>query len=110
MTNTIEASTAEELFEGLHYDHGTPARDGATVDGWRLVASSETDQGRWHERYFLVITDETGDLWGLRYGIGLTENQENDMPWEGVPADKALPLTRLYAHEVTRTEYRTRPA
>lgn len=102
----IDPDHAAELYESL--DGPTEAPDEPiTVGPWTLVDIGEADQGRWHERYHLVLRDEDGQHWGLRYGIGLTENQEDDLPWED--ADRPLPLVRLYPREVTRTEWRRVP-
>lgn len=106
---TIATDDAEELYEAINGDDGQLLGDeGATAGPWTVLGSSQTDQGRWHDRYWLVLADQAGDTWGLRYGIGLTENQEDDLPWED--HDGPLQLTRLYPHEVTRVEYRTTPA
>jgi hypothetical protein len=104
----IDPADAEELYwEQENYGHDAPANKGDHTAGpWTLVGSSETVGGRWHARYWLVVADANDDTWGLRYGIGLTENQEHDLPWDG--KDGPLPLVRLYPHEVTRVEYHTK--
>ena len=110
MTDTnakIEASDAQELYEALYGDHGYLGVKAVTAGPWTLVGSSPTDDGRWHYRYYLVVQDEEGSTWGLRYGIGLTEDQEDDLPWED--AVGSLDLTRLYPYVVTRVEYRRSP-
>jgi len=107
---TIRAAAAEEL-----YCDGEGA-DGDTIDGWTLVGDAQEHderQSRWHQRYWLVVRDHEGATWGLSYGLGLTEYQENDFPWDSYSAsatpDTELPLTRLYPHTITRVEYRTKP-
>lgn len=107
---TIHAAAAEEL-----YADGE-GEDGDTVDGWTLVGGAQDHkerQSRWHQRYWLIVRDHEDACWGLSYGLGLTEMQEDDFPWDpgyGTPdPDKALPLTRLYPHTITRVAYRTRP-
>ncbi len=59
--------------------------------------------GRWHERYWMVLRDADGVLWGVEYGVGLTENQEDDHPWDrgGGP----IPLVRLDRRERIVVEY-----
>lgn len=107
---TITAAQAEELYSDGEGQHGD------TVDDWTLVGESHdhpTRQSRWHQRYWLIVRDADGATWGLGFGIGLTEYQENDFPWEGwagKPGTRELELTRLYPHTITRVEYRTRPA
>lgn len=107
---TIEPEHAEALYDALSDNgHEEPIGHGLVVGPWILIGSSATEDGRWHQRFYLIVGDEAGDTWGLRYGIGLTEEQEDDLPWEdacGCP----LPLVRLYAQEVTRIEWRERPA
>lgn len=100
--NTISASDAAELYEA-----------GGTAGPWTIVGATDSHysrQSRWHNRYWLVVRDGNGNDWGIEYGIGLTENQEHDLPWDDVPDDRQLPLVRLYPQEVTTVEYRTRPA
>lgn len=95
---TIRPEETAELYE---------LADGETRYGWTRVGTDDkhySRQSRWHNRYWLVLRDDTGDTWGLEYGIGLTEDQENDLPWEG--RSKPVPLHRLYPHTVTRVEYR----
>lgn len=95
---TITAATAEHLCDCV--------RDGGVCDGWtRIDGGAPNRTTRWHERYWLVLRDRAGDLWGLDYGVGLTEYQEDDLPWEGAADDKPLPLVRLTAREVTTTVY-----
>lgn len=108
---TIRAAAAEEL-----YADGE-GEDGDTVDGWTLVGAAQDHkerQSRWHQRYWLVVRDHEDACWGVSYGLGLTEMQENDLPWEGFydhrpGPDAQLPLTRLYPHAITQVRYRTKP-
>ncbi|MFI1195496.1 hypothetical protein ACH4T9_19875 [Micromonospora sp. NPDC020750] len=96
---TIEPDHAEQL----HEDGGA----GATAGPWTWAGTQHVRQSRWHDIYWLVVRNEAGEHWGLSYRVGLTENQEHELPWEG--ADGPLTLTRLHAHEVVRVEYRTTP-
>lgn len=107
----IRAAAAEELYcdgEG---------QDGDTADGWTLVGAAQEHKqrhSRWHQRYWLIVRDHEGNCWGVGYGLGLTECQENDLPWEGpydhrTNADAMLPLTRLYPHTITQVKYSTKP-
>jgi hypothetical protein len=104
---SIKAVEAAELYadgEGV---------DGDTAGGWTLVGQAqehEERQARWHQRYWLIVRDDASDTWGLSYGLGLTEYQEHDLPWEHVPAYRELALTRLYPHVRMTTSYRTKPA
>lgn len=111
---SMSAANAADLYaDGL-------GNDGNEAGDWTLVGNVEardnySRQSRWHDRYWLVVRNATGETFGLEYGIGLTENQEDDLPWErgyggAAAVDKVLPLTRLYPHTVTRVEYRTSPA
>lgn len=79
-----------------------------TAGSWSLVVDVEdaphNRTSRWHERYWLVVRNADGELFGIEYGRGLTETQEDDLPWErdGNP----LNLVPLVAEEVTTTRYR----
>jgi hypothetical protein len=107
---TIDPQHAQELYWQLHDGNGELS-DGSITEGpWTLIGSSLDDVGRWHTRYWLIVRDEAGDTWGLVYGIGLTEHQEDDLPWERRSRSGPLELTRLYPREVTRVEYGTKPA
>jgi hypothetical protein len=105
---TIKAADAAELYSDME------GRPGDTSGPWTLVINTEdaphSRTSRWHEKYWLVVHNAEGDAYGLEYGIGLTENQEDYFPWEGVSDDLELPLTRLYAHTVTTVVYRREPA
>lgn len=103
---TITAAQAAEL-------HGEgEGRPGDTAGPWTLVSDVEdaphSRTSRWHEKYWLVVRNADGDTYGLEYGVGLTENQEDDLPWDRAADDKQMPLRRLYAHTVTTTEYSTK--
>lgn len=102
MTKTIDPDAAAELFE-LEDD------DSRGYGGFFRVASQHVRTARWEEIYYLVLSEaETGDVYGLEYRQGLTESQETEYPWE--ESEAPLSLVRLYPHEVTTVEYRTRPA
>jgi hypothetical protein len=104
VSKTISPDHAAALYE---------AEDGEFIDTWARIGNEEDDPksrtSRWHERYWLLLRDEDGATWGLEYGVGLTEDQENDYPWEQYGTERPLPLTRLYAHEVTTIEWSTKP-
>lgn len=106
MSARISASEAEELYadgEGEHND---------VVGGWTLVGAAldhQHRQSRWHQRYWLMVRNARGEIYGLDFGMGLTEYQEHDLPWRDRPADHGLSATRLYPHTITRVEYRTTP-
>lgn len=110
---TISAEHATDLYELLDGDNGIidddPVQDDTTtMHEWVVLGSAPSRTSRWHERYWLVLRNIDDEVWGIEYGIGLTENQEDDLPWEDGPDE--LKLTRLYPHVVTTTEYRTSPA
>lgn len=116
MNKTIPADTAEELYELLD-DHGTVdpnviADETTSVDGWTLIGSQSRGSGRWHANYTLIVRDDTGATWGLSYGLGLTEEQEDELPWEQTwqQTDGQIVLERRYPHEVTTVQYRRGPA
>jgi hypothetical protein len=99
MTMTIEPHEAAKLYSGGDGDH---------AGLWSRFTTVDIERGRWHQWRWLVLIDVTGDtggFWGLRYGVGLTEEQEHELPWDG--AGGPLELTRLYRHAVMRVEYRT---
>lgn len=101
--STITAATAEYLYDpdDISDGDGAPSRDGWTrVDGGAHHRTS-----RWHERYWLVLCDDAGELWGVDYGIGLTECQEHDLPWKEVTDGTEIPMVRLSVREVTSFVY-----
>lgn len=105
---TINASTAAELYADGEGNDGNEAGDWVLVGDVEDAPHSRTS--RWHEKYWLVVRNAEGETFGLEYGIGLTEDQEEDLPWEFGDSDRELTLTRLYPHTVTTTVYRTKPA
>lgn len=106
---TISAAHAAALF-ALYWDNGLlPVKDQREAHGWIVLGSTPSGRdGRWHERFWMLLRNDAGEVYGVEYGVGLTEDQEDDHPWERGQAD--LPLTRLHAHTVTTVEYRTKPA
>lgn len=100
MKPTISAEDAAELFE---------TTDGGTHGEWTRVANQRIGSSRWMEQHYLVVTNGDG-FFGVLYELGLTESQENDLPWEKGMWSTAEPgpiaLVRLVPHVVTRTEYR----
>lgn len=80
--------------------------EAASAEGWTFVADQHIRTSRWHERYYMVLRNEAGELWGVEYAEGLTESQESEYPWED---ENLVPAVRLHPHEVTTTEYRTTP-
>lgn len=97
-TMTIGAGTAADLYEG---------ENGDTAYGWTRVADVRDSSGRWMEHRTLIVADANGVSWGVRYDVGLTEEQEHELPWDG--GAESLELVRLYPHTVTKTVYRTEP-
>lgn len=102
-TPTIDPEIAEELYE---------SDDGDQVGDWIRVADVEGDARRWMQTHTLVIRDDAGQHYGIRYQRGLTEEQPDEFPWGdrwNKPAEP-IAMTRLYPHVVTVVKYRTRPA
>lgn len=104
---TIDPQHAAELFY-LYDDHELLHDDPESeryAHGFTVLGSVRTgDQGRWHEKFWMVLReDAAGETWGVRYGVGLTENQEDDYPWDR--ATEPIKLTRLDRHERTVVEY-----
>ncbi len=101
---TIDPQHAADLYDLEQLANDTPGEFGP----WAYVGTQHVRNTRWEEVHWLVVREaHTGDLYGPEYRIGLTEDQSNDLPWDD--GDDPLPLTRLYAHEVTRVEYSTKP-
>jgi hypothetical protein len=92
----MDPEHAEELYDADNF--------GETVGPWAYVGKQHIRQSRWHDWYWLIVRDEDGNCWGLQYGDGLTEEQENEWPWQEDDGD--LKLVALYPHQVTKTEYR----
>ena len=106
---TISAEHAKDLFH-LYDDHAPlPEDEQDHAHGWTVLGSSPSGRdGRWHERYWMLLRNEAGETYGVEYGVGLTEDQEDDYPWSWGTSD--IPLLRLYPHTVTTVKYRTKPA
>jgi hypothetical protein len=98
-TAYIDPELAEDLYE---------SDDGDKIAGWTRITDRRDGNRRWMEDHTLIITDPEGLAWGLHYQVGLTEDQEDELPWRGT-GDEPLALIRLYPHTVTRTVYRTAP-
>lgn len=98
---TLPPSIAAELYES---EDGERDASGA----WARIAKQHIRTGRWFEQYYLVVSEEPDVFWGVDFNEGLTEEQENDLPWQ--MGMDAVPLVRLYPREVISTEYRTKPA
>jgi hypothetical protein len=96
MSKTIDPDTAADFHE---------VQEGGFGGEWKFVTVQPIRTSRWHEINWLVVQHEDGDFYGLEFRDGLTEDQENEHPWDD--ADGPLPLTRLYPREVTTVEYRT---
>jgi hypothetical protein len=108
---TIPAEHARDLY-ALFDDHGViddnpPLDDTSVAHDWLVLGSTLSRISRWHERYWMLLRNADDEVWGLEYGVGLTEDQEDDLPWEHARGE--LPLTRLYPYAVTTVEYRTKP-
>jgi hypothetical protein len=101
-TAVMDPEHADELHEAIYGDTAV------TVGPWTFVGKQWIRESRWHNWYWLIVRDEDGQHWGLEYGDGLTESQENEWPWDD--ADGDLKLAPLYPHQVTKTEYRQTPA
>jgi hypothetical protein len=107
VSKRITAGEAEELYADGEGEHGD------VVGDWTLVGGAldhEHRQSRWHQRQWLIVRNRAGEFYGLDFGVGLTEDQEDEFPWRDRPTDHGLSMTRLYPHEVTRVEYRSTPA
>lgn len=92
---TIDADDAAELYE---------TTDGGSHNGWTRVADQKLKSGRWMENHYLVVTKGDG-FFGVPYAVGLTEEQEHELPWEDQP-DKPIKMVPLVAEQVTKTVYR----
>lgn len=98
---TITADQADEILEASWGDPGDEAGD------FTFVTTIEGGARRWAQSVTIVVSDSDGAFWGLSYDQGLTEEQPNEYPWRD---GGSCELTRLYAHTITKTVYRTKPA
>lgn len=98
MPKTIDPQHAADLHDEQEPD--------ATAGPGTFVAVHPVRKTRWEEVLWLVVRETaTGDLYGLEYREGLTEEQETTYPWDEHD-DAPLPLVALTAHEVTTVDYR----
>lgn len=107
---TIDPAHAADLYALLNrdgvIDPDPPATH--TAHGWTALGTQAAGYRRCHHDYLLVLRDPDGAVWGIPYALGVTEEQEHDMPWRD--ASGPIGLVRLHRHETTRVEYRTEPA
>lgn len=105
---TIDPRHAADLYaEFDDHDELLTETEQVTMHGWTVIGSAADGQSRWHDDYWMLLRDADGATWGVAYGLGLTENQEDSLPWER--GDRPLPLVRLYPREVTTVEWRRTP-
>jgi hypothetical protein len=108
----ILAEHASNLYDLLDGDHGTvddntPLDDHHVEHDWVVLGSSPSRTSRWHEKYWLVLRNAADEVYGIEYGVGLTENQEDDLPWDG--SLQYLELTPLHRREVMTVTYDNTP-
>lgn len=98
---TISAEDAAELFE---------LADGERHGEWMRITDQTGDSSRWREHHLLVISNGGGHF-GIPFALGLTENQDHELPWEKEAWTGKEPgpitLTPLVGVQVTSTEYLT---
>lgn len=84
------------------------AEAGDTDEEWTKVASLEGDDHRWWREMTEVFTAPDGALWAYDWKSGLTENQENEFPWEAGYNQEAPTEIEMYSVKPvvkTVTEY-----
>ncbi|MET0417269.1 MAG: hypothetical protein ABW022_14755 [Actinoplanes sp.] len=86
------------------------ANPGTFEGDWMKVAVQENGNTRWARNYTMILKSPDGEFWGVSYSVGATEEQENDMPWQGKSDDEPIELTRMYPRTITRVEYWPTPA
>ena len=94
----IDAVVASELRYG----------DG-TIEGiWKAEAVVEGEDRRWSRTVMVVLENtEDGNWYAYEYEQGLTENQENEYPWEGdYHPTGQIELFRVYPKTKITTDYR----
>lgn len=106
MSETIAPEIAEELYD--------ISDNKLTENGeWMRVTKVDGDNGRWRQYMELVIQRTSdGTHWAFGYEIGLTENCEHSFPWRrewGQTEASPVEIERVYPHEVTTVEWRTKP-
>lgn len=69
-------------------------------EGFEFVAKQDMGMDRWNANYMIVFQHE-GQLYGVHYEEGLTENQQFDYAHEYAP-HKVFPVV---GKEVTHIEY-----
>lgn len=77
----LPASLVEELAEDMYSSE--PGEWITSADGvdWRYVAQERQGSRRWMEDWILVIERADDTFWAIDYSVGLTENQDNEIPW-----------------------------
>lgn len=104
----LKADTAEALWE---------SEDGDAEDGWTRVHEDEGASRRWMKSMTLIVCPEgePDELYGLDFQLGLTENQEHELPWRGgwgkqVDPDEPMPIYPMERYTKVTTYYRPKKA
>lgn len=71
---------------------------------WSCHTEWSLGSGRWHERMEGVFEYE-GKHYMINWGMGLTEYQEHELPWEW---DDVVECPEAEKYEVTKTEWRVK--
>lgn len=71
---------------------------------WSCHTEWSLGSGRWHERMEGVFEYE-GKNYMINWGMGLTEYQEHELPWEW---DDVVECPEAEKYEVTKTEWRVK--
>jgi hypothetical protein len=66
------------------------------VNGFQSITTEYLENSRWTGRYRLIIRRVAdGALFAIDYGLGLTEYQDDDLPWEACGTVAARPVDEV---------------
>jgi len=75
----INSDLAQELVQ-------LDANDLSENGEWMHISQEEGDCGDWHQSISTIIERiADGTFWSIDWQAGLTENQENECPWDDGP-------------------------
>ena len=83
-------------------------RDGQEHGGWRYMYDQERGSGRWMSHHWLVLQEiATGDHYAVEYSLGLTENQDHDLPWRPDYQERPefVDAFQVWPNEIITVEY-----
>jgi hypothetical protein len=100
-TTMLDPSLVDQLFSMANGEYDSA--------GWQKVDDVHVSDSRWTRIRWLILRDPQERLWGVRYSVGATENQDSFYPWEdsvwGVRRT-SVEAFRVRSERITTTIYK----